>query len=150
MDTQKTNVLSKDASVGRDEELIFAGRIPMRVFHFSHGIIWLLLFGWNVGILWSWISSLGWDVKVTTKRVVSVKGIIAQHEEQVEYYRVQDIQFEQSVIQRLANVGEITVISDDPTAPELTFPMKAPEKLKEIMAEQIRIQRQEMGAIQMD
>lgn len=150
MKFDKTNTPGKETEVGEDEELIFAGRIPLHVFHFSHGIVWLLLFGWNVGIIWSWISSLGWDVKVTTKRVVSVRGVVSQHEEQVEYYRVQDIQFKQSVIQRLASVGEITVLSDDPTAPELSFPMKDPEKLKEIMAEQIRIQRQRMDAIQMD
>lgn len=150
MDIQETHPLKRDKEVGKDEELIFDGRIPFRVFHFSHGIIWLLLLGWNVGIIWSFLSSLGWDLKVTTKRVVSIRGIISQDEEQVEFYRVMDIQFEQSVIQRLASVGEITVISDDPTRPELTFPMKDPQKLKEIMAEQIRIQRQEMGAIQMD
>jgi hypothetical protein len=68
----------------------------------------------------------------------------------VEYYRVQDIQFSQTVIQRLASVGEITVLSDDPTTPELTFPIHDPQELKETMAEKIRIQRQEMGAIQMD
>ncbi len=133
-----------------DEDVIYEGRIPVVVFHFSHGLVWLLLFGWNVGILWSWISSLGWRLKITTKRVVSVKGIVSQYEEQVEYYRVQDIQFAQDFFQSLASVGHITVLSDDPTAPELVFPMKNPQELKELMAEQIRLQRQEMGTIQMD
>jgi membrane protein YdbS with pleckstrin-like domain len=150
MNLQQADTSKKENAVGQDEELIFSGRIPMHVFHFSHGIIWLLVVGWNVGIIWSWLSSLGWDLKITTKRVVSIKGIISQHEEQVEYYRVQDIQFSQTVIQRLASVGEITVLSDDPTTPELTFPIHDPQELKEKMAEKIRIQRQEMGAIQMD
>lgn len=130
--------------------MLYEGKIPFKVFHFSHGILWLLLIGWNVGIIWSWIESLGWNLKITSTRVVVLRGIVSRNQEQVEYYRVFDSKFEQSFVQRVFHVGTITLFSDDTTAPQLTFPIMNPLEMKEKIQSHVLQQRKNMRTIQMD
>lgn len=132
------------------EKVLYEGRLPLRVYHFSHGIIWLLLLGWNFGLLWSWLRSLGLRVKITSTRIVVIRGIVSRSEEQVEYYRVHDSKYEQGFIQRIFNVGTITLHSDDMTSPELTFPIVNPEGMKEQIQQHVLQQRRSMRTIQMD
>jgi len=134
----------------RDERIIFEGKIPFRVFHFSHGIVWLILLGWNIGVLISWLQSLGWSLRITSQRVVSTRGLISRHDEEVEYYRVRDTSLQQRTMQRIFGIGTITLISDDVTAPELTFPINNPRGYREQIRECVRAQREEMVAIQID
>ncbi len=133
-----------------EEKVLYEGRLPLRVYHFSHGIIWLLLLGWNFGLLWSWLQSLGLRVKITSTRIVVIRGIVSRSEEQVEYYRVHDSKYEQGFIQRIFNVGTITLHSDDMTSPELTFPIVNPEGMKEQIQQHVLQQRRSMRTIQMD
>ena len=41
-----------------DEEVIFEGRIPFKAIHWSRNPLWLLLLGWNFGIISSLVKSL--------------------------------------------------------------------------------------------
>ena len=133
-----------------NERIIFEGRIPFTVFHFSHGLLWLLLLGWNIGLLISWLDSLNHTIRITSQRVVLIHGLIAKSEEEVEFYRVRDAKLDQSTIQRMVGVGTITLISDDVTAPELTFSAHNPQEYREQIRTCVREQRKEMGAIQVD
>jgi len=133
-----------------DEKTIFQGKIPFKVFHFSHGLLWLIVLGWNVGLLISWLQSLGWSLRITSQRVVSTRGLISQRDEEVEYYRVRDAALQQGTIQRIFGIGTITLISDDVTAPELTFPINDPRSYREQIRDFVRKQRKEMAAIQID
>jgi len=133
-----------------DEKIIFEGRIPFKVFHFSHGLLWLITLGWNIGLLTSLLQSLNWAMKITSQRVVLTRGLISQNEEEVEYYRVRDTKLQQGTIQRIFGIGTITLISDDVTAPELTFPISDPQSHREQIRNFVREQRKEMGAIQID
>lgn len=133
-----------------DEETIFDGRVPTRAFHFSHGLLWLLLLGWNFGLIGSWLRSLSCKLKITSHRVVVIRGLISQTEEQVEFYRVKDSQFEQSAIQRIFGVGRVTLMSDDATAPELTFLVPRPKYFREQIGNFVRTQRKHMRAFQTD
>lgn len=133
-----------------DEKAIFEGKIPFKVFHFSHGLLWLILLGWNIGLLISLLQSLAWSLRITSQRVVSTRGLISQHEEEVEYYRVRDTALRQGTIQRIFGVGTITLISDDVTAPKLTIPIDDPRNYREQIREFVREQRERMIAIQVD
>lgn len=132
------------------EDVIYDAKIPWKAFHFSHGFIWLILFGWNFGILYSIIQSLNWSLRITSERVVISEGIITSDEEIVEFYRVDDIKLSQSASQRLFNVGTITLISDDATAPNLSFKMTDPKKYTEPIREHVRNQRRVMGTMRRD
>ncbi len=132
------------------EQVIFEGRFPMRYLHFSHGIIWLLLIGWNIGIVISWISSISERVKITTQRVVHTVGIISKRLEEVEFYRVKDTKFEQTVLQRIVGVGTVTLFSDDATAPELTFAVPDPGDIREKIRGFVVVERKRRPTLQMD
>ncbi len=132
------------------EQVIYDGRFPMRYFHFSHGIIWLLLIGWNIGMVISWISSISNHVRVTTQRVVHTVGLISKHLEEVEFYRVKDTKFEQTVLQRIVGVGTVTLFSDDPTAPEFTFAVPNPGDIREKIRGYVVVERKRRRALQMD
>jgi membrane protein YdbS with pleckstrin-like domain len=132
------------------EEIVYDAKIPWKAFHFSHGFIWLILFGWNFGLLYSFIQSLNWSLKITSERVVISEGIITSDEEVVEYYRVDDIGLTQTASQKLFNVGVITLYSDDSTAPNLSFRMTDPKKYSEPIREYVRNQRRVMGTMRRD
>jgi membrane protein YdbS with pleckstrin-like domain len=132
------------------EKTIYEGQIPFGVFHGSHGLLWLILLGWNIGLLISLFQSLSWRIKITSQRVVLTHGLFSQMQEEVEFYRVRDTKLEQGAIQRMFGVATITLISDDVTAPELTFSIHDPQHYREQMRQFIREQRLELIAIQVD
>jgi membrane protein YdbS with pleckstrin-like domain len=132
------------------EKTILDGRIPFKVFHGSHGLLWLILLGWNIGLLISLFQSLSWRIRITSQRVVLTHGLLSQSEEEVEFYRVRDTKLQQGSIQRMFGVATITLISDDVTAPELTFSLHDPQHYREQMRQFIRQQRLELIAIQVD
>ena len=133
-----------------DERIVFEGRIPFKVFHCSHGLLWLILLGWNIGLLISLFESLSRSIRITSQRVVLMRGLISQDEEEVEYYRVQDAKLQQGTVQRIFGIGTITLISDDVTAPEFTFPIHSPHYYREQIRSGVREQRKEMIAVQVD
>jgi hypothetical protein len=93
---------------------------------------------------------MSWKIKLTSQRVVITCGLFSRRVEEVEYYRVRDTQYKQKIIQRLFNTGTITLISDDATSPKLSFHFMNPKNYWEQIRESVRIQRQEMRAIQTD
>ena len=133
-----------------DERIIYAGRIPFKVFHGSHGVLWMIALGWNVGLLISLVQSLCWRIRITSQRVVVTRGLLSQTQEEVEFYRVRDTRLQQGVVQRLFGVATITLISDDVTAPELTFSIHDAQNIREQVRESIREQRLELIAVQVD
>ena len=132
------------------ERTVFEGRIPFRVFYFSHGVLWLLLLGWNFGLLLAWLQSLSWLIRITSQRVVLTRGLLAKRGEEVEYYRVRDTSFQQSAVQRMFGVGTVTLMSDDVTAPQLTFPIQGPKDIREQVRDFVRTERQRMRTVQID
>jgi membrane protein YdbS with pleckstrin-like domain len=133
-----------------EEQVIFEGNIPMRAFHFSHGFFWHLFLGWNFGILWSWLQKKGHYLRITSQRISLIEGLISQQAEEVEFYRIIDTKFDQGPVQRILGVGEITIISDDETAPELKFVMTNPRHYWEQIRGYVRDERKTMRAIQVD
>lgn len=132
------------------EAVIFEGKMPFKVVHFRHGVLWLLLLGWNIGLLFSWFKCLGNKVKITSQRILWVRGLISQRAEEVEYYRVKDSTFQQTILGRLLGIGSITLLSDDASAPLFTIPIHNPKALREQIRNFIREQRYYMRSLQVD
>jgi hypothetical protein len=40
----------------QDEKIFYDGGIPLKVFYASYGFFWYVLFGWNIGLLTSWLT----------------------------------------------------------------------------------------------
>lgn len=134
-----------------DEIIYFEGRIPARVFLFQHRFLWLLLFGWNIGLLAAFLHSFSWHVRITSRRLALTRGVIGRKDEQIEYYRIKDTTFEQGFLQRLAGVGTLTLFSDDPTAgPEFSLPLHDPGGFCEKIREAVQAERIRLGSRQID
>ncbi|MBD3307670.1 PH domain-containing protein [candidate division KSB3 bacterium] len=133
------------------EQIFYAGKIPFKAVHFSHGILWMLLWGWNIGLVLSWWHMLGKRITITSQRVAVTQGIFAQRVEEVEYYRVHDTTHQyDGLLQRLVGVGTITLFSDDATAPTLSFIIPNPEYSREQIRRGVNRERQKMKTIQFD
>jgi membrane protein YdbS with pleckstrin-like domain len=133
-----------------DEEIIFEGRIPFKAIHWSRNPLWLLLLGWNFGIISSLVKSLMLSAKITSERIVIRSGLLSKHEDIVEYFRVKDIDFKQRLLQRIRGIGTISLLSEDQTAPELEFVITDANEIKEQMRKHINQQRRIHGTMQRD
>jgi hypothetical protein len=134
-----------------DEEIIFEGKIPFKIVHFSHGTRWLLLFGWNIGLIISWFQTFNKAIKITSQRVVLTSGVISQDIEEIEFYRVRDTKYrQQGILQRLFGIGTITLFSEDATAPTFTFAIHNPEYYREQIRGCVNMERKRMRTVQFD
>lgn len=132
------------------EEIVFEGRLPLKAFIGRQGLLYLLLLGWNVGLLIAMFQRLSWHLRLSNQRLVIVRGIISQKEEEVPLYRATDCSYRQTIAGRLLGTGEITLLADDQTSPETLFPMPSPRLYKERLREFIVRQRQQMRSMNMD
>ena len=131
------------------EEVIFEGRIPARAFLGVHGFLYVLLLGWNFGLLWAWLRSLGWRVKLTSQRLVVTRGMVSQNEHDIPLYRAIDCNFTQTVAGRILHAGEITLTSNDSISPTMRFPFPEPRKYKEMLREFTLRERKRMRTMDM-
>ena len=129
------------------EVVLFEGKIPIRAFQFSDGIIDSMN---PKRVVDSIIDRFDWTVKITTQRLILVKGIISQKHEQIEYYRVKDVTYEQTISARLVNVGMIKIMSNDASTPQISFPFISPEKYVDLIREHVNIMRRKAGSVYME
>jgi hypothetical protein len=140
------NPAANDAA--SDQEVVeYDGRVPTKAFLGVHGLIYVLLLGWNFGLLWAWLRSLDWKVKLTSQRLVVTRGIVSQREEDIPLYRATDCGFTQTIPGRILGAGEITLISDDSTSPVMKFPFPEPRKYKELLREYTHKERKRMRSM---
>ena len=133
---------SSPVSVREAKEVVFfAGRAPVKACLGRHGLLYVLLLGWNIGLLIAWISSLMTTLRLTSQRVVIIRGLISRHEEDIPLYRGSDINFSQTVAGRLLGTGVITLYSDDVTSPQVIFAVPRPQEFKEKLRESMNKER---------
>jgi membrane protein YdbS with pleckstrin-like domain len=132
------------------EEIFYEGRPPLTAFLARHNLLFFFLFGWNIGLVACFFQRLTWQVKLTSQRIVVIRGLIAQKEEEIPLYRVKDCFFYQSILGRIFGTGDINILSDDPTSPHLEIPIVAPREYKELLRESVQIERQRMKTFNVD
>lgn len=59
--------------------------------------------------------------RVSNYRIDYERGILSKNIDTLELWHVEDIKFHQSILDRILNVGNITVLSHDDTTPELVL-----------------------------
>jgi uncharacterized membrane protein YdbT with pleckstrin-like domain len=96
-------------------------------------------------ILWSWmIEKLSTRYRLTTHRLFKETGILSRNHNEIELVRVDDVAVRQNVIQRIFNVGVVTVIAPhDQTEPRLELVgIENPIEVKEMIRTHVRRRRQ--------
>jgi hypothetical protein len=99
--------------------------------------------------------TIGTIYELTTHRLRITRGILSNKIEEIELVRVRDTRLKQHVGERMINVGDVTVLSADPSTPEVVLhnvpnPMEVREKIRQAtVAERKRrglFYREYMGA----
>lgn len=116
----------------------------------QYGLLLWLMLGWNIGIITAFFGSKKWRLKITSQRIEFIHGISSVKQESFEFYRAQDSDYSQSIVQMLCGVGSVRIIGKDATTPTITFPTRKPAEVREQIRGFIREQRQAMGTIMRD
>jgi len=87
-------------------------------------------------ILWEGrpFLSLVVNYVITTERVRIIEGLVGKTYEDIELVRVQDVDFKQTMSERALNLGDISILSHDPSEPSaLLRNVKDPQKVHEVL-----------------
>ncbi|HVE38817.1 MAG TPA: PH domain-containing protein [Planctomycetota bacterium] len=95
-------------------------------------------------IFWTWmIEKMSTRYRLTTHRLFKETGILSRNLNEIELVRVDDVAVRQNVIQRIFNVGVVTVIAPhDQTEPRLELVgIENPIEVKEMIRNHVRLRR---------
>lgn len=87
-------------------------------------------------ILWEGRPFLSLVTKyiITNERVRLIEGLIGKDYEDIELVRIQDVDFKQSITERALNLGDIFIMSHDPSNPEVVLRnVENPKSVHEIL-----------------
>jgi hypothetical protein len=71
---------------------------------------------------------------ITDERIRITKGLLGKAHDNIELVRVQDLDYKQTLSERLLNLGDVTIRSRDPSTPIVTLNnVKEPGKVYEIL-----------------
>jgi membrane protein YdbS with pleckstrin-like domain len=93
-------------------------------FYFQQAALWwtilvIIVLIWGYPLLLLAYRRLSVRYRLTTQRFFHEKGILWHVTDRIEVIDMDDISFEQSIVQRLVNVGRIRITSSDRSHPEL-------------------------------
>lgn len=81
-----------------------------------------------------WLKTVSVKYKLINQRLVVIKELVTRQIQELELYRAKDVTVNQGFVQRLLDVGTITVLSTDDTSPSVhLIGMPKPVEVKEII-----------------
>jgi membrane protein YdbS with pleckstrin-like domain len=98
-----------------------------------------------------WLLIRATRYRITNYRIDFERGIVTKKIDTLELWHVDDIKFEQGLIDRMMNVGCIIVISDDRTTPRLDLHgVPNPRQLFTQLQDRVIAVKRQRGVIKMD
>jgi len=99
-----------------------------------------------IGAVWIVVGLVklkyGHKYRVSNQRLFAEIGVFSKKFDEVELIRVDDVVVEQSLLQRIVRIGDVWVLSGDPTHPKLTIRgVSNPQEVKEAIREHARRMR---------
>jgi membrane protein YdbS with pleckstrin-like domain len=89
--------------------------------------------------------------RITNYRIDFERGVLSKNIDTLELWHVEDIQFHQSLLDRLMGIGVIKVLSHDETTPNLVLSgVPNPRPLFESLKQRIIAVKRQRGVIKMD
>ncbi len=83
--------------------------------------MWLLALVGTPMLLWAYLMHISTRYRITRKRVEFQKGVVTRRLDSLELWRVLDVRYEQSILDRIFDNAKITLIGTDQTHPSLTL-----------------------------
>ena len=99
-------------------------------------------------LLWSGrpYLSIGIRYELTSQRLRVIRGLLGRSVEEVELVRVRDTSVRQHAGERALNVGDITIVSNDPSNPEYTLNnVTNPSDVREMIRRATLAEKQRRG-----
>ena len=92
-----------------------------------------------LGLLYSWLVRLSTEYRLFQESLEVESGIISRRIENIQLFRVRDLGLAQSILNRLAGVGDVIVTSTDQSAPRyrvrgVESPREFYDRLRELVA----------------
>jgi hypothetical protein len=161
---------------GDKEEVYFEGSPPLRS-HASKVVLWTLativllcLAGFliykHVGPWWlilgiivvalalpwiPWLQTKGRRYRITNYRIDYERGILSKNIDTMELWHVEDLQFHQTLMDRIMNVGNITVLAKDETMPKLALNgIPDPRPIYETLKQRVIAVKRQRGVVKVD
>jgi hypothetical protein len=89
--------------------------------------------------------------RITSYRIDYGRGLLSRDIDTLELWHVEDLHFHQSVMDRILNVGDITILSHDETLPKLDIHgVPNPKVLYEELKQRVISVKRQRGVIKMD
>lgn len=107
---------------------------------------WVLIFIGLPGLVWTYLVHATTKFKITTRRVEIEKGVLAKDLSTLELWRVLDVGFRQTVLDRMLGNARISLKGTDQSDPELVLhgmpePRALFEQLRDAVQESRRTNR---------
>ena len=102
-------------------------------------------------VLIPWLLIRATHYRVTNYRIDFERGIMTKRIDTLELWHVDDIKFEQGLVDRMMNVGTITIISDDKSTPRLDLAgIPNPRQVFDQLKDRVIAVKRQRGVIKMD
>lgn len=89
--------------------------------------------------------------KITNYRIDFEHGLLSKSIETLELWHVEDIQFHQSLSNRMLGVGTLTIVSHDDTTPQLTMRgLPDPRRLFDLLKQRVISVKRSRGVLKVD
>jgi hypothetical protein len=98
-----------------------------------------------------WLSTQSRRYRISNYRIDYERGLLSKNIDTVELWHVEDLNFHQSLVDRLLNVGTITVLSKDDKMPTVSLVgVPNPRPLYEMLKQRVIAVKRQRGVIKMD
>jgi membrane protein YdbS with pleckstrin-like domain len=168
--------LGPHAEPGDREEVYFEGSPPVRAFAGMVGLDFLITAGLVAAAAWILIKHTGpWWVaailiaavvlfqlilkfiarstryRIGNYRIDYERGLFSKNIDTLELWHVEDLHFHQSLLDRMMEIGTITITSRDETMPKLVIAgIPHPRPLYETLKQRVIAVKRQRGVIKMD
>jgi membrane protein YdbS with pleckstrin-like domain len=87
-----------------------------------------------MALLQAWARIKNTHYRITNQRIVIQSGVLSRSLEEIDMRSIDDIEFQQTVIERLFGIGQVFVVSTDKVAPKLSLHgIPDPLKIRELI-----------------
>jgi hypothetical protein len=132
--------------------VLFAGAIALQIKHLGPAPIRLVLCILGLAVLpLPLLIARSIYYRITNYRIDYGRGLLSKDIDTLELWHVEDLHFHQTLMDRILNVGDITIMSHDETLPKLDIRgVPNPKALYEELKQRVISVKRQRGVIKMD
>ncbi len=135
VDAESDAIVNPNLAASRSASLIAAGE-PQALGEVEETMLWRGRPYLTIGTVY----------ELTTQRLRIIRGILGNQVEEIELIRVRDTRVKQHLGERALNVGDVTILSNDTTAPEIVLNnVNDPLAVRELIRKAVQAEKERRG-----